>query len=176
MPRTALDFIQVDDGEFASQFELDTVKDNCTGDFDPILMNNYALYHLANAGGQNPSNDSNFNFSHPNGNPYITIEDSTYVTFAAFIFRGTNFWSPSSVYIIASRKRSQGSSFFRIVDYTNSGNIIIEYNFSEEDLTLHTSLPPVSNLPSGPAIFEFQAKKSANNAGDVNMWAAGLYP
>ena len=46
MARTKLVFSQADDAEYASQEELDQVKDNNTNVFVPATMNNKALFDL----------------------------------------------------------------------------------------------------------------------------------
>lgn len=178
MPRTRLEFDQANDAEFASQLELEQVQDNnaIPALFDPLLMNNYALYQLANAA-YNAASDSNFSFFNPSGAvPYIEINNVTYSTFSSFIFRGTNIWTPTTVYLIASRSKATGSSFIRIVDYTNGGNIIVEHEFTEQAETLYTNISTPTNLPTGLAIFEFQARQSANQAGSPQIWAVGMYP
>lgn len=178
MPRTQFDFDQVLDVEFASQLELDQVKDNNTSPtvFDPDLMNNYALYNLASEA-YNAANDSNFTFFSPAGGvPYAEINSDTYSTFASFIYRGTDIWTPTKAYLIASRSKSNGFSYLRILDYSNGGNVIIEYEFTNENVMLYTDLTPLSNLPISTAIFEFQAKRDSPSSGTAQIRAVGLYP
>lgn len=175
MPRTELQFEQVNDPTFASQTELNIVKDNQTGNFDNVLMNNYQLW-LDQNDIKNIANDSNFTFYTPGPlDPYIQVDETTYKTFASFIFRGTDIWIPSSLIAVLSRTKSVGISYLRVYDYTNA-NIVVEVPVTDQNIHLQSALISSANLPAGQAIFELQAYNSAANAGSIQLRALGLYP
>ena len=117
MPRTQFEFDQANDGEFASQYELDGVKDDNQNpvQFVQLTMNNWELWKRINNAGSR-ANDGNWIFFDPAGKTYVEYGGSGYSDVAYYIFRGTSVWTPSSFKAICSRSG---------VDATNPSNIRI---------------------------------------------------
>jgi hypothetical protein len=176
MPRTRLEFDQANDTEFASQFELDGVKDNNANpaEFVQATMNNWELWKKINETAQR-ANDSNFTYFNPAASKdYIEISSTTYVVVSTFIFRGTTIWTPANARVVCSRSGANGTAYIRLYDATNALQIF-EYSFTHETRTMD-SVTGFSNLPVNEAIFEMQMRRSASNAGSPRIHAAGLYP
>lgn len=163
--------------EIANVYQLNTIKDNNEDPslFNPESMNNYALYNAVYNINKIAS-DGNFTFYNPGPlDPYIEIGETSYKVFASFIYRGTSFWIPSTLYLLASRSNSTGLSYLRVYDVTNS-QIIIEHIFTDAVATIHIGTIVPSVLPTNTAVFEFQAKRSTRSAGKSQIRAVGLYP
>jgi len=176
VPVTQFEFEQVNDAEFASQTELDQVKDN---NRDPSLfvastMNNYDLW-LRENNLERRANDSNFSFFNPSANKgYIEIGTISYTTVATFIYRGTNLWIPTVIYAVLSRSKVDDLAYLRLFDFTNSRQII-EFTWSAMDQQAYT-ITGLTNLPATLSAFEVQLRNNTANAGSARLHAMGLYP
>lgn len=157
--------------------DIDRVADNNADPsvFDPVTMNNYALFQLASAAA-NTANDSNFTFYNPGPlDPYVEITERTNKVFATFMYRGKAAWTPSMLSFVASRSNSNGLSYLRIYDFTNNQEIV-EISFTQQAITLHNAMIDPDLLPMNTAVFELQARRSASNAGTAQIRAVGMYP
>ena len=173
MPRTQIEFDQANDGEFASQVELNGVKeDDNPGAFVQASMNNYDLWlRINNAGSR--ANDGNWIFFDPSGKTYVEYGGSGYTDVAYYIFRGTAVWTPTSFKSICSRSgTSANASNIRIYDMTNA-QVICTLTYTADTIAIQTTTS-LANLPAAEAMFVMQA----NSLGNVKtrIHAAALYP
>jgi hypothetical protein len=176
LTRTRIDFDQAEDLEFASQYELDGVKDNnrVPVQFVQSTMNNYDLW-LKVVEALSRTGDSNFTYFNPSANKdYVEIGDTTYVVVSSFIFRGTNIWTPGTAYMVLSRSKTAGTSYVRLYDVTHNLQVF-EFTYAADAKQIHT-YTSFSNLPTGLSVFEVQLKTSSGSAGSVRLHAMGLYP
>jgi len=135
-------------------------------------MDNFASTRQAAA----RASDANFSFFDASGgNDYAQVNDiGTYRTFATFLYRGTNVWSPLRFKVILSRSGATGTSNVRVLNST-SGLVICTISWTSITPTIYTTTS-ISNLPAGESIFQFQAMKSNSGDGNSRIHAAGLYP
>lgn len=145
--------------------------------FNPATMNNQSLYtQLSALNGR--ANDSNFSFFDTAGaKDYILMNTKdTWVSFATFLFRGTNVWTPARLSAILAREGASGQSELRIVDLTNANNLICTLTWTSATQAIYTTAP-LTNLPATQATFNFQGRKTgAGSPSGGRIHAAGLYP
>ena len=75
--------------------------------------------------------------------------------------KGENIYQISSIDAVSYKTGNSSSYDIRVYDATNS-LVIADANFANSSSTVN-SLGTLSNLPTGPAIFEIQAKKNGGN-------------
>ena len=178
MPRSELEFPQVDDSEFASQAELDGVKDNneAPAQFDAATMNNWELWKRIN-NAENRANDSNPVFFNPSGNDYIEVTATGYEVRANIVYRGTDIWTPNTLIVMVSRSNAAGTGYFRVYDYNNDQEICERTfaNVVKVTYTFTLTAPEIALFQAGTVALEFQLRKSGGGAGKIQLHAAGLY-
>lgn len=95
--------------------------------------------------------------------PYVGSNKSSYKTVTIFDFPGTDAGAnPNKVIAAVSSKSGDGTVGIRIVDITNAQVIaeVAELSVLEDEPASY-NIGSVSNLPTGPAIFEIQIKKGS---------------
>jgi hypothetical protein len=102
-------------------------------------------------------------------NPYMIISSSTFKTFAAFVYEGSNVHPVSEIMAIGSRTGTSGTVYLRLYDVTNS-NEIVQVTWTSEDQQIITS-SSLTNIPTGQAIFEIQAREDGSNG---RLWSFQL--
>ena len=108
---------------------------------------------------------SDLNFVFGTGDkPYLKAKNDAYTAIGAFIFRGTDILgTPSNIKILARLKEVATIDMdVRIYDATNA-NVICEVTGITDLITTLYDLGVISNLPTGEANFEIQAKVGLNN-------------
>jgi hypothetical protein len=102
-------------------------------------------------------------------NPYMVISSSTFKTFAAFVYEGSNVHPVTEIMAIGSRTGTSGTVYLRLYDVTNSLEIAqVTWTTVDQQIITSSSL---SNLPTGQAIFEIQAREDGSNG---RLWSFQL--
>ncbi len=92
--------------------------------------------------------------------PFVLTGPSAYDVASVFRFPGTDQeGAPDSFQVIAFRNGASGTYDLRLWDVTNSLTIAEKTGNSETTSTM-IDIGTLSNLPTGPAIFEVQGKKA----------------
>jgi hypothetical protein len=101
--------------------------------------------------------------------PYINRTlVTTYEVWTSFIFRGTSNWdTPQSVRMMYYVESDDKNYSLRIYDATNNNVIAEKTGQSTYDSWVILDMGTLSNLPSGEARWEFQAKRDARAASGV---------
>jgi len=93
-----------------------------------------------------------------NANNYLLAKNTTYAVLTRFIFKGTTkLGSPTNIKAIVHVKTAAKPGDVRIYDLTNA-NVICEVTGISSLVPILVDLGTLSNLPSGEAMFEVQAK------------------
>lgn len=91
-----------------------------------------------------------------NAYPYVELPDQTYVTVAAFAFRGTTLLGiPTAVKFVIQQGEENGSGRARIYDVTNSKVIGEVTGITSQSIAIYTD-SSLTDLPPGEAVFEMQ--------------------
>lgn len=93
-----------------------------------------------------------------NANNYLFAKSATYAVLSRFVFKGTTILgSPTNIKAIIHVKTAAKPGDVRIYDLTNA-NVICEVTGVSSLVPITVNLGTLSNLPSGEAMFEVQAK------------------
>lgn len=174
MPRSKFEFDQANDSEFASQYELDGVKDNRRdpAQFVQNTMNNYDLWLLI-AHGALAGNDCNVSMHNAKDRTdYFRCNETTYQVFATHIYRGTTVWIPNTVIAAVSGTSTNTSGQIRVWDLTHSSLVVEMDVWTGNTKQLISKSISAVNLPVGLSWLEFQIKQSVSEA---RVHAIGLY-
>ena len=103
-------------------------------------------------------------------NPFLNSTSGAFEAKSNFIFPGTNLVTPKVWRIISSRSgAANGDANYRIFDVTNSLQIALITRLGDGDLSLRIqSTNSLTNLPTGPAIFEIQLQQ-VSGTGQVRI-------
>lgn len=93
---------------------------------------------------------------------YYSVKSSVYVCTRTFIFRGTNYATPTNIKAILKIDNVLTEAQIKIVDVTNNNNILIQTGMGTANVTTIEDLGVLSNLSTDQAIWEIQL--SGNNA------------
>lgn len=117
------------------------------------------------------------NFSNPtNGQPAITTS-TTFMPFATFIYKGTDTDKGLSEVQFVVETSGAGTGEIQIIDITNS-NIIGTTAVFGPGVLVPTiiSLPSISNLPTGMALFELNIRRvNTMGGGSMSLYSAQFY-
>jgi len=117
------------------------------------------------------------NFSNPtNGSPASTTSN-TYVSFATFVYQGTNADNiPDSVSFAVATSNTTAMGQIRILDITNSLTIAESGPFGPTNTTpiIVTPLIVLNNLPTGPAIWEIDLRKANAGGGNAQLFSVQI--
>lgn len=162
MPRTEIDFIQARDSEYASQLELDQVKDNNASptEFVASTMNNYALYLKNQQSGYASLGQLLFGSDIV---PYFRNNTDTWDVAGRFFFPGiSQVGTPNGFKFIGELRSGNGEC--RLYDVNNNNQIgLVAYSASSWTVFTTTSL---SNIPTNESIWEVQIRESPTLPGN----------
>jgi hypothetical protein len=145
-----------------------------TIDTNSIAIIKTSEAHLRLDGTNSPDTDIDFGANKitnldADNNPYMVISSSTFKTFAAFVYEGSNVHPVTEIMAIGSRTGTSGTVYLRLYDVTNSLEIAqVTWTTVDQQIITSSSL---SNLPTGQAIFEIQAREDGSNG---RLWSFQL--
>lgn len=109
------------------------------------------------------SRDFSYSFFGNNGVPYLEINSVNYVTIAELYFAGSNTLGPiDNITSIYGSNSATQTAEIRVFDLTN-GLVIAEATQTSLARQIF-NLGTISNVPTGPSIFEVQVKKTGGQA------------
>jgi len=101
--------------------------------------------------------------------PYVEVNSTDWTTIGAFVYLGSSCFPLTKVKGIVSRSGAVGSSRMRIRDITNN-NTIAAKSWSEEAQQIWEDTS-ISDVPSGEAIFEIQARINDVDDSKTRIWS-----
>lgn len=131
------------------------------------VSNNWALF---STGGAGRIIDLSFNDS---SGASVKTNSTSYTVMGSFIFPGTAQAALDTAKVSITGTTSPTASF-RVYDFTNSQTIAELTSQATTNAKQMFDLGTVSNLPSGPAIFEAQLRKDSGG-GSVELHALSMY-